>query len=240
MENEDDAGDWQLHVLSNRSYTGAVFLTQDDAPALRMLVNREGFVTERAYDTLVEIVKRGIDLLTRTRAAATAEYRQRQQEERARAKQSASLSSSGTLPIAPVPRRSLAETTATAMESVREARRLLATNADSSVIAQRLEIAQSAIDQVDRVGDSTAMLRVLASLGTQMAGFVHEIRGLLGTAVAVHEAVDRLRADQRISGESRKRLNAIYQSLGDLRRQIERQAAYLIDLTSPDARRRRS
>ena len=244
VKNEEDAGDWQLHVLSNRSYTGAVFLTQEDAPTLRMLVNREGFAVEQALDTLVELVKRGIDLLTRTRAAATADYRQRQREERDRARQPAALHSSGTLPITSAPQRTLAETTATAMETVRETRRLLAENAASSVISQRLEITQSAIAQVvtlaDKIGDSTAMLQVLASLGTQMAGFVHEIRGLLGTAVAIHEAVDRIRTDQRISGESRKSLNAIYQSLGDLRRQIERQAAYLIDLTSTDARRRRS
>ena len=37
----DEAGDWELSVLTNKSYTGAVFLTQNDAPTLRMLVNRE-------------------------------------------------------------------------------------------------------------------------------------------------------------------------------------------------------
>ena len=244
VENEEDAGDWQLHVLSNRSYTGAVFLTQEDAPTLRMLVNREGFSVERALDTLVAIVKRGIDLSIRTRAAATAESRERRREDRERARQSAALPSSESLPITPAPERTLAETTAIAMETIRETRRLLAENASSSEISHRLEISQSVIAQVvtavDRVEDSAAMLRVLASLGTQMAGFVHEVRGLLGTAIAIHEAVERLRADQRISGESRTRVNAIYQSLGDLRRQIERQAAYLIDLTSTDARRRRS
>lgn len=244
---EDDPDRWQLLVLPNKSYTGAVFLTQDDAPTLRMLVNREGFADERALDTLIEIVKRGIDLLTRTRAAATLEDRQRQRHEHAHARQPFASPPSASLPIAPSPQRSLTETSATAMETVRETRRLLATNADLSLISQRLEITQTAIAQVaavaaatDRALDKSAMLRVLASLGTQMAGFVHEIRGLLGTAIAIHEAVERLRADQRISGESRSKLNPIYQSLGDLRRQIERQAAYLIDLTSTDARRRRS
>src|SRR5206468_4203610 len=76
----DEAGDWELSVLTNRSYTGGVFLTQDDAPTLRMLVNREGFVAEREYDTLVELLKRGIDLATRTRAAAKYPTRQKERE----------------------------------------------------------------------------------------------------------------------------------------------------------------
>jgi signal transduction histidine kinase len=38
----------------------------------------------------------------------------------------------------------------------------------------------------------------------------------------------------------RTKLNPIYQSAGDLRRQIERQAAYMMEITSTDARRRRS
>jgi signal transduction histidine kinase len=130
------------------------------------------------------------------------------------------------------------------MESVREARRLLSTGTDPDVVAQQLALTQSAIAQVvtaaDRVGDSAAMLRVLASLGTQMAGFVQEINGLLGIAVAVHEAIGRLRSDRTIRGELRTRLSEVYQSVGDLRRQIERQAAFLVDITSTDARRRRS
>jgi signal transduction histidine kinase len=250
---EDNAGDWQLLASPNRSYTGAVFLTQEDSPTLRMLVNREGFVTEEGYETLVEIVKRGIDLLTRTRAAATAEARQREREERERKRRPAASPAPSAEPGTVAPPHTdgdahlptnLVDATASAMETIREARQLLATAADPAVISQRLELTQSAIGQVmsaaERVADSAAMLRVLASLGTQMAAFVHEIRGLLATAVAIHEAVDRLRVDGALPKESRTRLNAVSQSLGDLRQQVERQAAYLIDVTSTDARRRRS
>lgn len=253
VAHEDEAGDWQVLGLANRSYTGAVFLTQEDAPTLQMLVNREGFVAERAYDTMVEIVKRGIDLLTRTRAAATAEARRQKRVERELARQTPKPNPvnkalpADTLRVGGsdiVPQRTLTGATANAMETVQEARRLLATTADPVVVSQRLELAQTALAQVvtvaDRVGDTAAMLRVLASLGTLTAGFVHEIRGLLGTAVALHESIDRIRADKTIRGDSRTRLNAVFQSLGDLRRQIERQAAYLVDLTSTDARRRRS
>jgi signal transduction histidine kinase len=96
------------------------------------------------------------------------------------------------------------------------------------------------VSAAERTRDAGAMFRVLASVGTQMARFVHEIRGLLGTAIAVHEAVGRLRDDPTVRGDVRRRLTDIHASLGDLRRQIERQAAYLVDVTAPDARRRRS
>jgi signal transduction histidine kinase len=249
------AGDWQLLVQANNSYTGAVFLTQEDAPGLRMLVNREGFVSEEAYDTMVKIVERGIDLLIRTRAAASLEARKREREQR---EQRRNASPPPVVPVSPVPPpvpvapvpvsgeapTSLADATTKATEIFREARQLIATAADPALINQRLEFAQAAISQVvtaaDRVRDSAAMLRVLASLGTQMAGFVHEIRGLLGTATAVHEAIERLRTDRSLPRDVRLRLGEVNHSLGDLRRQIERQAAYLVDLTATDARRRRT
>lgn len=249
LAESEEAGDWQLLVQPNRSYTGAVFLTQEDAPSLRMLVNREGFVAEQAYETMVKILERGIDLLVRTRAAASLEARRRERDEREQRRQPPTppLVPPVTPPPDPAagePSRTLADATAAAMETVREARRLVAAAADPAVITQRLELAQAAVAQVvtaaDRARDSAAMLRVLASLGTQMAGFVHEIRGLLGTATAVHDAVDRLRADRALSRDVRARLGEVHQSLGDLRRQIERQAAYLVDLTATDARRRRT
>ncbi len=62
--------DWALSMLGNNSYFGAVFLTQANAAGLRMLVNREGFVPERALDVLTDLVRKGIDLSTRVRASA--------------------------------------------------------------------------------------------------------------------------------------------------------------------------
>lgn len=274
VESDEHAGDWQLSQLPNSSYTGAVFLTQDDAPSLRMLVNREGFVTDRAFDTLWEIVRRGIDLLTRTRFAAKAPSRTRRREERERVRLEHTTEGNAKIrsaqkavqeaiaipekeiveevqdeavaqsPTRPRAIRTIADATAEALESIRDARQLLVAAGNKEQVDLRLEVTRAALDRIatsaERIQDSAAMLRVLASLGTQVASFVHEIRGLLGMAIAVHQAVDRLRSDSSIRRDTKKRLNDIYQSLGDMRQQIERQAAYLIDITSPDARRRRS
>jgi signal transduction histidine kinase len=246
VKDEEDAGDWQLLVLSNKSYTGAIFLTQEDAPTLRMLVNREGFVTERAFDHLAEIVRRGLDLVTRARAAATAEDREerRKQRERDRRGEPATPVQTGEDEYEDTQRRTFAEASNAALKAVHEARRTVEVGADSVKVAQSLVVTESAIVQLvsvgDKLKDSAAMLRVLASLGLQMASFVHEIRGLLGAAIVVHEAVGRIRENAAIRGEVRARLNEVYASLGDQRRQIERQSSYLVDIASTDARRRRT
>jgi signal transduction histidine kinase len=85
-----------------------------------------------------------------------------------------------------------------------------------------------------------AILRVLASVGTQMAAFVHEINGLLGSTQAVERAVESLRDDDELPAAARKKLSQLLRAIGDLRRAVERQAVYLTDVVSPDARRRRS
>lgn len=68
--------------IPNNNYFGAVFLTQDRARTLRMLVNREGFVPELGFDVLVQLVRTGVDLCTRVRAAAAYARRQKWKEER--------------------------------------------------------------------------------------------------------------------------------------------------------------
>jgi signal transduction histidine kinase len=73
-----------------------------------------------------------------------------------------------------------------------------------------------------------------------MAAFVHEINGLLGMAQSVEDVVDRLRRTAGLNRESRIMLARLRRHVGDLRRVVERQASYLTDITSPDARRRRS
>src|SRR5262249_34324036 len=78
-ETDEDAF---LSILPNRNYYGAVFLTEKGAPSLQMLVNREGFVPDAAYDSLVTLLRVGIDLTTRARAAATHEKREERRETR--------------------------------------------------------------------------------------------------------------------------------------------------------------
>jgi signal transduction histidine kinase len=52
--------------------------------------------------------------------------------------------------------------------------------------------------------------------------------------------VEMLRDDTDLPAAGRKKLAQLLKAIGDLRRAVERQAIYLTDVVSPDARRRRS
>lgn len=91
----------------------------------------------------------------------------------------------------------------------------------------------------DLIGE-VALLRILASVGTQMAGFIHEINGLVGTADSVDRAIRRLRAGKGVrTRDETNALNTVTTIVSDMKRSLERQASYLLDVVTPDARRRR-
>src|SRR5439155_17987547 len=99
---------------------------------------------------------------------------------------------------------------------------------------------ESAAGQADSLISETAMLRVLGSVGTQMAAFVHEVTGLVAAAEAVEIALDRVASDQDVDDRTRKLLLTLRRSTSSLRQGLDRQASYLVDVLTRDARRRRS
>jgi signal transduction histidine kinase len=241
---------WESLTLPNRSYFGAVFLTQDDAAALRPLVNREGFLPDASFDCLRDTVRLGIDLCTRVRAAADYQTREAAREARRRRRDEqacAPLDDGPAIPDRAAPQPPVHQELTTAIgqaeAAFREARELLA--ADRPYEArEKLEQLPGRLEELrdaaERVAEEGPILRVLASVGTQMSAFVHEIRGLLGTTQAVDDALGRLRQAPGFSADQRQQLAAIHASVGDLKRNLERQASYLLDIATPDASRRRS
>jgi signal transduction histidine kinase len=117
----------------------------------------------------------------------------------------------------------------------------------SGKIADASRELEQAVARVEKIAgaskeivDENAMVRVLASVGTQLASFIHEINGLVDIARGVDQALKRIRDTVGLTAAHRKALGELQRSIGDLRRMLERQASYLIDVVSPDARRRRS
>jgi len=223
LEMEDSDNNALLAALPNRNYYGCVFLTQEGSPGLQMLVNREGFVPNDSLDNLSRLVRLGIDLTVRARAAAKREQKQ------AEAVQSSSQ---------PVDRSEESVLTA-AIQSVSNVRTLISTGSVKEATKSLAIAEESMRDLASRVSEESAMLRILASVGSQMTAFVHEINATLGMAEAIDKTVERL-AQSDVSASARRELNRIHKAVGDLRRQLERQASYLVDIVSPDARRRRS
>jgi signal transduction histidine kinase len=241
-----DDDDFALTLLPSDSYVGAVLLTRERSGDLEMLVNREGFVPNGAFDSLKALTRLGIDLLTRARAAGRQAQRDAAKvarETRRRAQPSESdREAERDEPSSP---------SEEAHESIETARAeiaglrvsVAAGKAASKADLERLE------EEIDQIATTVSGLiaeqrltPVLASVGIQMAEFVHEINGLLAMAGAVDAVLGRVRddPDNFASAEIRRSVAEAHQTTRDLRARLERQASYLIDLTSPSAVRRRS
>ena len=246
-EFEETDPDEGLTRLTHNNYFGGVFLTQERAPTLRVLVNREGFVPEAAFDTLVSLVRTGVDLCTRVRAASNRKLRQRRREEREKARRERWDRDGDGAPHAAgttgEERKSLPDLIAAAGTSIAEAR-LLVGQGDADAAQPKMRDAVQAMEEAkhraDRVISEGALFRVLASVGTQMAAFAHEMNALLGAAQTLRDGLKETLDDRSLSPDRRRRVRLAWAAAVDLSQWIERHASYLVDVVSPDARRRRS
>lgn len=233
---DEDEG---LMALRNTSYYGAVFLTQSANPNLEMLVNREGFIPNAAFLAIQRIIRVGIDLSVRARAFERKPKREERRADRLEAKRPDENNEPERLKM----RQAAEKAAEKATEFAREAR----TAAAAGNHKKAQELINSAVDEIERGADYTGelvsdrpIMQVLAGVGLQMSAFVHEMNGLLGMASATELSIDALRRKPGLDRESQRELSRLHESMGDLRRIVERQASYLADITSPDARRRRS
>ncbi len=266
-DDDDEAEDRPgLTQIPPQGVYGAVFLTESGAPTLKTLVNREGFVPNESFDALVDELSSAINIFARERAAVTYESRKQRREERERRRLAAykgapQAAADVTLeevelvdqarPSKPRARlfastRSLSELLEEASYIFRAARERLA--ADGPRGAEALlgfvegQLTQLLTQFREDFGEDLALLRTLASIGTQLTIFAHEVRGLVGGVTAVEAGLERIKGSgalRRGSAESR-RLNTLLTSVDTIRRSLERQTAYLADTVSLDARRRRS
>ena len=229
-----------VRVPSN-NYFGAVFLIQNRCPGMRILVNREGFIPEAGYDTLVQIVRTGIDLCTRVRAAASFKRRRQRKEDRRTSQRGVTEPSGATDET--IEELALPNRLRDAVQLMKKARVRLnegdATRAEAATSAAMRKLGD-VTDLATDLWSERSLLHVLASVGTQMAAFVHEINALLGAAQSIEHALERLLEENGLSREPRRKLRQTLTITGDLKRGLERQAAYLMDIETPDARRRRS
>jgi signal transduction histidine kinase len=235
------AGDKQeeLVIQGNPAYFGGVFLTHDGAPSLQMLVNREGFLPGPAMEFLRERIRVGTDMLVRVGYAARKEVKRARQREASRQRKAVEQADVRDQPSAGAVGQSLRE----AKEALAEVRTALATG-DIAIAQAALARSGDPLSLVDdRFREVTAeagMFRVLASIGTELAAFTHEINGLLGMAVGVAHQLDRILQTAGLTADQRRELKKALEAAQDLRQNLERQAVYLVDITSVDARRRRS
>ncbi len=230
----------ELSIYSNLNYHGAVFLADQSESELTMLVNREGFIPDEAFEALRDVTRLGIDVTTRMRAR----YRESIREERRKRRAGSAPGGGGTKPSEPrAPSDQLREAVREASASIAAAVDGLASGNDREV-TQSLERASRAIQEVEAVEadavSEAAMLRVLASVGLQMAAVVHELTAVAAGAGHLVDSARALVDSPGLDDEARRQLAPVVASARDLQHAIDRQAAYLTDLVSADAKRRRA
>jgi len=240
----DDDVDSGLTLLPSDTYLGAIFLTRERSGELEALVNREGFVPNRAFANLKDLTRLGIGLLIRARAAGRLE--KREAAKAARNAKATSPSEAEEPTSAESWREEVDERITKAQGEARKLRAAAASAGQPKRFEQNLEQLESELEQlataVNALIAEQRLTPVLASVGIQMGEFVHEINGLLAMASTTDTMLDRLREDpdQFTSPKARRAIAEAHQGVRDLRGRLERQAAYLIDLTSPTAVKRRS
>jgi signal transduction histidine kinase len=214
-------------------FVGGVFLTENRAEGLCMLVNREGFIPNAAFERLTKAVKNGIELSTRVRAAASLESRRERRQRRASRRTKANVPP-------PSPHATLISALSSASQTLEEV--IDTPEGQTPSVAPHLARAQeelsAARDAAGELVSVDSMMRVLASVGTQMAGFIHELNTLVAMTTDLEALVARLR--ERGAPPTRADVAEVHSLLHDVRRYLERQASYLVDVVSVDARRRRS
>lgn len=239
-----------LVVLPQTAYVGAVFLTDRKSGGLQMVVNREGFVPGPVTAHLTDLVRTGIDLSTRIRARYSVERRQKRRVEREKAAARRAEEQQPKSTIVEGERTAGPRTLDQLGKSVREIRDAIsratdeASNGNLEAVTASLQEALPALELVEDVHEDVvseeALTRVLASVGTQMSAFIHDLSGLVSAARDAHALVVSVRKDPSLSREQRSTLAPLDRSLHELQHALERQAAYLTDVISAEARKRRS
>ena len=232
LENEE------LQYQGSKAYFGAIFLHRSTSHGLEMLINREGFLPSPAFDFIVEWTKVTTDLIVRLGAMARTEVKAPRREERDAQKRAASKADINETPAALRVRENAVQVDA-GIQSIKAA---LNRNdyAAAATAAQELQPSLSEIrEMADQFGGEAVQWRVLASLGAELAAFVHEINAL-GQQIAalledLGEAYETATAQVTKAAIRRARNRAT-----DLADRIRRNATYLVDATSFEGRRRRT
>lgn len=258
--------DVSLRLLANRAFFGAVFLTESNSGGLRTLVNREGFVPDAAFQRLVEMMSAGVRLLQRARALASLQLKKDEaRRKREKGQVDADQSDGESSADAPASDETPSQTSGSDQPGEDDdARSVFGGDTATSGSAAQLQSALAQLrvvlrlperdspeptpdfdprllqavasleDAADRIIEDASLLRVLASVGSQLAAFTHELALLVPAAVAAEDALAPVEGMRWPSPAVHAR-----RAVSDLRRALERQASYLVDVASTEGRRRR-
>ena len=180
-----------------------------------------------------------VDLLVRLRYSATKDEKSKRREEAKKQREATDKSDVRETPSVWKIREELRDT----RNAIADARAAVSSGnpeAAEAAFERSDELVSSAEESIHEATMESSMLRVLATIGTELAAFVHEINGLLEIVVGLDHQLHRILSTAELNRKTKSKLNSIHNTVQDLRQSLEYHAVFLVDITSVDARRRRS
>lgn len=160
---EDPAIRPMLNRPGNNNVFGAVYISRVRHPEIRPTLSRERFVENNAFQSLSAFVQLGIQWMIIERASF--------ESVRARAQKPVSLSSG---------RQTVSALVADVAVQIEERLRRLGANRDTRAISGLVSDLEARVKTRERADlDKVAVMRILASAGTMVMIFTHQMRGLL-------------------------------------------------------------
>jgi len=230
--------DEELRFQGNKAFMGGIFLHRASSTGLEMLVNREGFLPGAAFEFIVDWTRVTIDLITRLGQVGRKPVKDIRKEERQAQRAAAKQSDVNETPTALRVRESAMEVE----RSFVAIKQAVERNDFATAVreAQQLQPSLTEIrEMADQFGSEAVQWRVLASLGAELAAFVHEVNAVgLEISALAQELAQALEIDnlRRVHTAIRK----ARQKALNLADRIRRNATYLVDATSFEGRRRRT
>ncbi|GAB1582897.1 ATP-binding protein [Phyllobacterium phragmitis] len=227
-----------LTIQGNQAYLGAVFLHRSSSPGLEMVVSREGFLPGAALDFIADWTRVATDLIVRFKSVARNKVKEIRPRDRSAQRNAAYRSDINETPTALRVRENALQVERTFANIAQAVERN-----DFQTVAREAKDLQPSLSEIremaDQFGSEAVQWRVLASLGAELAAFVHEINtvGLQISALA-RELEDALTMDDL--ERTRAAIRKARQRALDLADRIRRNATYLVDATSFEGRRRRT
>ncbi|RXT28713.1 hypothetical protein B5P46_08035 [Rhizobium leguminosarum] len=228
----------ELVVQGNHAYMGGIFLHRSSSPGLEMVVSREGFLPGAAFDFITQWARVTTDLIVRLGSVARKEAKEIKNQQRVAQRDAALRSDVNETPTALRVREhalQVERSFANIQQAVERNDFVTATREARELQPNLSEIREMA----DQFGSEAVQWRVLASLGAELAAFVHEINAVgLQISALARELENALTIDDL--ARTRTAIRKARQRALDLADRIRRNATYLVDATSFEGRRRRA
>ncbi len=230
--------DEELVTQGNQAYMGGIFLHRSSSPGLEMVVSREGFLPSAAFDFITQWTRVTTDLIVRLGSVVRKEIKEIKHQQRLAQRDAGIRSDVNETPTALRVREQalhVERSFANIQEAVERNDFLTAAREAKELQPNLSEIREMA----DQFGSEAVQWRVLASLGAELAAFVHEINAVgLQISALAQELEDALTIDDL--RRTRTAIRKARQKALDLADRIRRNATYLVDATSFEGRRRRA